>query len=146
MRTKERLRERQRCKCSGAPGVGREEKEMSAFSHISLSNEPQLTGESNPTTPHTKQGNYRAKDGILYGFKKPKTLYIGLFLYLFCMLRDGLPVSAAAVTQLLPGWQELCAFVFIVVELHSHFSYTHLAHKVPNALFSHLGDGNHFCK
>lgn len=57
-----------------------------------------------------------------------------------------LHVSAAAFTHLLTGWQELCAFVFIVVELHSHFSYTHLAHKVPNALFSHLGDGNHFCK
>lgn len=54
MRTKERLRERQRCKCSGAPGVGREEKEMSAFSHISLSNEPQLTGESNLSTAYTK--------------------------------------------------------------------------------------------
>lgn len=39
-----------------------------------------------------------------------------------------------------------CAFVFIVVELYSHFSCTHLAHKVPNALFSHLGDGKHFYK
>lgn len=76
MRTKERLRERQRCKCSGAPGVGREEKEMSAFSHISLSNEPQLTGESNLTTPYTKQCNYIPKDRTLYGFKKPNALQI----------------------------------------------------------------------
>lgn len=45
---------RQGCKCSGAPGVSQEEKEMSAFSHISLSNEPQLTGESNLPSAYSK--------------------------------------------------------------------------------------------
>lgn len=53
MRKKERLSERQGCKCCGALGVWRE-KEMSAFSHISLSNEPQLTGESNLHTEYNK--------------------------------------------------------------------------------------------
>lgn len=66
------MRERQGCKCSSAPGVGREEKEMSAFSHISLSNEPQLTGESNLGTAYTKECNYLAKDSTMRELKKKK--------------------------------------------------------------------------
>lgn len=41
-------------KSRGAPGVRREEKNMSAFSHISLLNEPKRIGELNILAVYTR--------------------------------------------------------------------------------------------
>lgn len=76
MRTKERLRERERrrCECGGgaACAAGREEKETSAFSHISLSNEPRLSGEPClAAAAYTKQRN-RQKIQRYMDLKGPK--------------------------------------------------------------------------
>lgn len=58
---------------------------MSAFSHISLSNEPQMTGESNLPTAYYRKGrkkkhNYLAKDVTICEFEKAKVSQIRFIL------------------------------------------------------------------